>query len=172
MRISLIVALAENGVIGRAGQIPWHLSADLRRFKQLTIGHHLIMGRKTFESIGRLLPGRTTVVLSRQDDFAPPGALIAHDLQQALQRSESADEDEAFIVGGAEVYRQALDLADRLYVTRVHARIEGDVRFPEFDESAWTVVEQSDHPSDSANDYESSFLVLERQRNGASRPVS
>ena len=76
MRISLIVALAENGVIGRAGQIPWHLSADLRRFKQLTIGHHLIMGRKTFESIGRLLPGRTTVVLSRQDDFAPPGALI------------------------------------------------------------------------------------------------
>jgi dihydrofolate reductase len=169
MQVSLIVAMADNGVIGRGGQMPWRLSFDLRRFKRLTMGHHLIMGRKTYESIGRSLPGRTTIVLTRQENFAPEETLVAHDLNQALRWS--ADDAAVFIVGGAEVYRQALELADRLYLTRVHANVEGDVFFPAFDESAWNVIERSEHLADEKNDYDCSFFVLDRQpkRDNSSR---
>lgn len=160
MKISLIVAMSENRVIGRDGDLPWHLSADLRRFKQLTMGHHIIMGRKTFESIGRLLPGRTTVVVTRQADYDVGGALVAGDLETAMQ--QAASDDEAFIVGGAEIYSLALPHVERLYVTRVHTEVRGDTLFPELETSRWQLVEQDRHPRDEKNDYDYSFCVYDR----------
>ena len=159
--MSLIVAVAENGIIGRNGQLPWQLSADLKRFKRLTMGHHLVMGRKTFESIGRLLPGRTTVVVTRQPMYVAPGALVAHDLSQALQLA--AGDDEVFIIGGSELYRQALPHVNRIYLTQVQARVDGDVRFPEIDESAWQVVSRSHHLVDEQNEFETTFHELIRR---------
>ena len=152
--------MERSGVIGRDGDLPWHLSADLKRFKQLTMGHHIIMGRKTFQSIGRLLPGRTTVVVTRQPDFQAAGAIVTHNLHDAI--AAARDDDEAFIIGGAEIYRQALPLVDRIYLTEVEADVAGDVRFPEFDRSQWTVVERSGHPADQRNDHPHTFTVLDR----------
>jgi dihydrofolate reductase len=164
MTVSLIVAMTDGGVIGRDGQLPWRLSADLRRFKRLTIGHHIIMGRKTFESIGRLLPGRTTVVITRQTDLAVPGAKIVHSLNEALQ--VTGDAAEVFIVGGGEIYRQALPMVDRIYQTIVHALVEGDTVFPALDPSQWSIIEDERHASDERNQYEYSFQVLERRADG------
>lgn len=161
MRVSLIVAMSENRVIGRDGQLPWHLSADLRRFKRLTMGHHIIMGRRTFESIGRLLPGRITVVVTHQPDYDAGEALIAHSIDEALRLA--ANDDEAFVIGGGQVYGQALPTVDRIYLTRVHAEIHGDAVFPEWQFDAWQVVEQSRHSADEQNEYEHSFLVYDRQ---------
>lgn len=160
MRTSLIVAMQRNGVIGRDGDLPWHLSADLKRFKQLTMGHHIIMGRKTFESIGRLLPGRTSVVVTRQPDFQAAGAIVTHDVNDAI--AAASDDEEAFIIGGAEIYHQALPLVDRIYLTEVEADVAGDARFPEFDRSQWTVVERTEYPADERNDHPHTFTVLDR----------
>ncbi len=162
MRVSLIVAMDRSGVIGRDGGLPWHLSADLKRFKQLTMGHHIIMGRKTFESLPRLLPGRTSVIVTRQTDFQAAGAIVTHDLNEAIAASRG--DDEAFIIGGAEIYQQALPLVDRIYLTEVAADVAGDVRFPEFERSQWTAVERTEHPADERNDHPHTFTVLERQR--------
>ncbi|MCA9123824.1 MAG: dihydrofolate reductase [Planctomycetaceae bacterium] len=162
MKVSLIVAMERNGVIGRDGGLPWHLSADLKRFKQLTMGHHIIMGRKTFESIGRLLPGRTSVIVTRQQEYVASGAVIAHSLSDALAAAEG--DDEVFIIGGAEIYRQAINSIDRIYLTDVAANVSGDARFPEFDRSDWSIVEQSAHPADDRNDHPHTFTVLERIR--------
>src|SRR3954468_18964811 len=128
MRVSLIAAVAENGVIGHDGGLPWHLSDDLRRFKQLTMGHTIIMGRRTWESIGRPLPGRRTVVVTRQPNYRleDPTVTVASNLEQGLKTAKNAGDDEAFIVGGAELYRAALPAADRLYLTRVDAEVDGD----------------------------------------------
>ena len=135
--LAMIVAASENNVIGVDGDLPWHLSADLKRFKKLTMGHHMIMGRKTFDSIGRLLPGRTTVIVTRQADYQFEGAKIAHSVEQAV---ELAKEDPCpFIVGGAQIYSAAMPLVDRLFLTRVHSEIEGDTFLPEVDWSAWTL---------------------------------
>jgi len=166
MKISLIVAMSENRVIGRGGALPWHLSADLRRFKQITMGHSIIMGRKTFESIGRLLPGRTSIVLSRQSDLDAGGALVAPSLEEALRLA--AGDDEAFIIGGEEVYRLALPVADRLYVTAVHAHLDGDRWFPELSENEWRLGRETRHPADEKNGYDYSFRLLERQWSKAS----
>ena len=160
MKLSLIVAMERSGVIGRDGDLPWHLSADLRRFKQLTMGHHIIMGRKTFDSIGRLLPGRTSVVVTRQSDFAAPGAVVTHSLPDAV--AAASNDDEAFIIGGAEIYQQALDIVDRIYLTEVDAEVAGDARFPDFDRSEWTVADRTEHPADERNDHPHTFTVLER----------
>jgi dihydrofolate reductase len=134
-RISIIVAMARNRVIGMNGKIPWHLPNDLRFFKRLTMGHPIIMGRKTFESIGSLLPGRTTVVVTRRPDYAVPGAIVAHTLEAAI--TACANDAEVFVIGGAEIYRAALPLADRIYLTTVDAEPAGDTWMPEFDGSAW-----------------------------------
>ena len=134
MHIALIVAVSRNRVIGRGGQLPWHLPADLRRFKRLTMGHHLIMGRKTFESIGRPLPGRTSIVVTRRLDYAPPGVLIAGSIPAALQLA--AADREVFFVGGGEVYGQALPLCHKIYLTEVAADVAGDTLFPELDPRA------------------------------------
>ncbi|MFV1964485.1 MAG: dihydrofolate reductase [Pirellulaceae bacterium] len=161
MRISLIVAMSENRVIGRNGTLPWRLADDLRRFKQRTMGHHILMGRKTFESIDRLLPGRTSVVISRQKELDAGGALTAASLDEALQRA--AHDEEVFVIGGAEVYQLALPRVHRLYVTTVHAHIDGDRWFPEFPEEAWQVVETSHHPADVNNAYDHTFRILDHR---------
>lgn len=157
---SLIVAMSKNGVIGRAGDLPWRLSADLKRFKQLTMGHHVIMGRKTYESIGRPLPGRTLIVVTRQTNFVREGVLIAHDLPAAW--SLAAEDDEPFIIGGAEIYRQALPQVERLYVTWVDAEIAGDTHFPHVDWNAWALKNAEPHSADDRNEYNFSFRIYER----------
>ena len=153
MRLSLIAAMAADGVIGRDNSLPWHLPPDLRRFKQLTMGHVLLMGRRTFESIGQPLPGRKTIVLSRQVGWAPPDVKVAPSLKEALELAEreSGGAGEIFVVGGAEIYRQTLKAADRLYLTRIEAEIPGDAWFPSFDTQAWGLVEEERHlPGDEA----------------------
>jgi dihydrofolate reductase len=158
--------MSENRVIGREGSLPWRLSDDLRRFKQLTMGHHILMGRKTYESIGRLLPGRISVVISRQIDFDAGSALLAPSLEQAIQRA--AHDNEVFVIGGAEIYQQALPLVERLYITLVHAHIDGDRWFPEFSEADWRVVEASFHPANDRNAYDHTFRILDRRKGNPS----
>jgi dihydrofolate reductase len=160
MRTSLIVAMSDNRVIGRNGTLPWRLSADLRRFKRLTMGHHIIMGRKTYESIGRPLPGRTSVVISRDPDYQPRGVFVAHSIGQA--RELSVGDSEVFFIGGGEIYRQVLPEIDRIYLTQVHAHVDGDTFFPQWDSAAWRLIESSEAAADEKNQYAHSFLVYDR----------
>ena len=161
MRVSIIVAMSSNGVIGRDGQLPWHLSADLRRFKRLTMGHHLLVGRRTWDSIGRPLPGRTMLVLTRDPEWRADGATRVGDLDEALGLARAAGDDELFIGGGAAVYRLALERADRLYLTEVLAEVEGDTHFPSWDRSAWREVESEEHQPDEKNLLPHRFVVYE-----------
>jgi dihydrofolate reductase len=142
MSLSVIVALAKNRVIGLNNTLPWHLPEDLKRFKQLTMGHHIIMGRKTYESLGRLLPGRQTVIVTRNPDYKVDGAIVVHSLEQAM--SVSSADSEAFLIGGAELYQQSLPLAKRLYLTMIDAEFEGDAYFPEIELDHWDLLEQQD----------------------------
>lgn len=162
MKLSIIVAVADNGVIGRANALPWRLPDDLKRFKRLTMGHTLIMGRKTFEAIGRPLPGRRMIVLTRNSAFRPAGATVAPDLAAAL--AMVADEEEAFIVGGADVYHAALPHADRIYLTRVHATVTGDVTFRPLDNDQWELIDAVHHPADTRHRY--AFTFEEHRRRG------
>ncbi len=168
MKISIIVAVSENGVIGRGGELPWRLSSDLRRFKRLTMGHTVIMGRRTWESIGRPLPGRRMIVVSRQPGYqiGVDGVEVATSFDDALRIAAGNGESEAFIIGGAELYQTALAKADRLYVTVVRAEVEGDAFFPiridEFDWNAWVVLENEPHEADSQNEYPYVYTTLER----------
>ncbi|HTT02634.1 MAG TPA: dihydrofolate reductase [Steroidobacteraceae bacterium] len=159
-RISLLVASAENGVIGRDNSLPWHLPEDLKRFKALTMGKPMLMGRKTFESIGKALPGRTSLVLTRSTHWKAPGAVVVHSLPEALARAAGASE--LMVIGGAEVFRLAMPLAERIYLTRVHAAPEGDVRLPPLEDSAWREVARHTHPVDARHAHAMSFIVLER----------
>jgi dihydrofolate reductase len=159
MSLALIVAMAENGVIGHRGRLPWHLSTDLRRFKRLTMGHHLLMGRKTFESLGRLLPGRTSVIMTRQPDLQIPGALVAADLDSALELCRA--DDQVFVIGGGQIYSLALPYADRLYLTLVHGQFLGDTYF-QFDESHWQLVEETRFQASERDSHDHTFRILER----------
>lgn len=162
--IALIVAVAENGVIGRAGQLPWHLPDDLKRFKALTMGKPMLMGRRTFASIGRPLPGRTSLVLTRSADWLPPpGALAVHTLEEALAEARRLDAGELAVIGGAEVFRLALPLARRIDLTRVHAELSGDVYFPPLDPREWRETERIEHPADARHAHAMTFSVLERR---------
>jgi dihydrofolate reductase len=161
MRLSIIAAISANQVIGNHRALPWNLPADRKRFKKLTMGHHVLMGRKTFESIGFVLPGRTSVVITHQPDYDPEGVLVAHSLEEGFQLVEN--EDELYIAGGEEIYRQMLPLADRLYLTYVHGDFEGDTRFPDLDESAWEIISREDRASDPDNAYSFSFVVYDRK---------
>ena len=165
MRISIIAAVAENGVIGRQGQLPWRLSDDLRRFKQLTMGHTIIMGRRTWESIGRALPGRRTVVVSRQTGYRTSNVevQIAASLDDAISLARVAGDDEAFIVGGAELYRESLSRANRLYLTRVRAAVEGDTSFPDVAWTSWKLVESEEHDANEKNEYACRFETYDRR---------
>jgi dihydrofolate reductase len=161
VRINIIAALAANNVIGRDNRLPWRLSSDLKRFKALTMGHHLVMGRKTFASIGRPLPGRTTIIVTRDASFHADGVKVAHSLQDALDMA--SDDAEVFIAGGAQIYEQALHLAHRMYLTRVHADVEGDAIFPDFDDvSEWRLDDVEHCEPDEKNEYPFSFLVYDR----------
>jgi len=161
MSVSIIAAVSDNNVIGRNNAIPWHLSTDLKRLKSLTMGHHMLMGRKTFESLQRPLPGRTIVVITRDPDFRPDGVLAAHSLEQAIDLASL--DDEIFIAGGAQIYEQAIPRADRMYITRVHVEIDGDTFFPEFDDvTEWALVDAEHREADEQNEYPYSFLTYER----------
>ena len=160
MTLALIVALSENRVIGREGRLPWRLSADLRRFQRLTLGHHLIMGRKTFESIGRLLPGRTSIIISRQTGYAVAGAQVVPSLEAALRAAQ--DDEQVFVIGGGEIYRLALAHAQRIYLTLVHAQVAGDTLFPEVSPDEWRVLEATRWARDAQNEFDHSFLIYER----------
>lgn len=147
MTIELIVASARNGVIGREGGIPWHLPDDFRFFKATTMGHALVMGRKTFASIGRPLPGRRNIVVTRNPAWTAEGVEVAHGLPEAFARARAAGEDHCFVIGGGELYALALPLADRLHWTRVEADVDGDTRFPEPGEG-WRLTGETPHPAD------------------------
>ncbi|HWV14451.1 MAG TPA: dihydrofolate reductase [Cellvibrio sp.] len=166
MKLSLIVAAAQNGVIGRENQLPWHLPQDLKYFKATTLGKPIIMGRKTFESIGRPLPGRTNIVISRQPDWNAAGVLVAKSVEQALvlagqvRDEQQQTADEVMVIGGAEIYRHALAIADRVYLTRVHADIDGDAYFPELPAAEWKKVSEVAGEADANLPH--SFLLFER----------
>lgn len=159
MRISLIVAVAENGVIGRDGDLPWRIAADLKFFKETTTGHPIVMGRKTHQSIGRALPGRTNIVITRDPDFAGDDIVVVGDLEAAL--AAAGDAGEVMVIGGAQIYELALPRADRVYLTEVHIAADGDTRFPDLDRGLWRETARVDHPADGGTPA-FSFVTLER----------
>jgi len=160
MKISLVVAMTAGGVIGRGNQLPWHLPADLRHFRRLTTGKPVIMGRRTHESIGRPLPERTNIVVTRNAAYQAPGCVVVHSLEDALQAA--AHHGEAMVIGGAELYRQALPRADSIYLTLVRHEFEGDTLFPDLDAAEWREVERTDCEADDSNPWPYSFIQLQR----------
>ncbi len=162
MIISMIVARAKNGCIGKNNELPWKLSGDLKKFKEVTMGHHLIMGSNTFRSIGKALPGRTSLVLSRSENFDGENIHTFSDIHGALGFAHDKDEEEVFIIGGAKIYEHCLDIIDKLYLTEVDAVIEGDAFFPNLDNDEWEVVETFSHGQDEKNQFAWTYKVLER----------
>jgi len=162
MRIALIAALAENRVIGRDNQLPWRISADLKHFKALTMGKPIVMGRKTWESIGRPLPGRKNIVVTRDPAYQAEGCQVVHSIERALDVAGGSDE--VMIIGGAGLYQQVLGRADRLYLTRVKAEVDGDTWFPEIDPQQWHEVARESHTADENNEYDYDFVILERNQ--------
>jgi dihydrofolate reductase len=157
--LTLVVAVADNGVIGRAGGLPWRLPNDLKHFRRLTLGNTVLMGRKTFESLGKPLDGRANWVLTREAAYAPAGATVFRNLDAALT---AEPQGALLVIGGAELYRQTLPLASRLELTRVHAQVEGDTQFPDFDAAQWRETARQDHAADERHAHAYSFLTLER----------
>jgi dihydrofolate reductase len=165
--VSLIVAMAQNGVIGLGNSLPWRLPQDLKRFRAFTLGKPVLMGRKTYESIGRPLRGRANLVLTRHRGWCAHGVIAVHSLEEALARAGPGEE--LVVIGGAEVYRLVLPLARRIYLTHVHADLPGDTFFPDFDATQWADVECSTHPADDEHAYPVTFVTLER-RNAPEAP--
>jgi dihydrofolate reductase len=165
MRRSLIVAMTPARVIGRSGDLPWRLSSDLQRFKRLTMGHHLIMGRTTYESIGRPLPGRTSLVLSRDASFAIDHAAVRvlDDLEQAFRSARAAGDQEAFVIGGGQIYEQALPQIQRMYVTQVEAQLEGDAYFPPWNAADWDLLSEQPQAADEKNEFRSVYRIYQRR---------
>jgi len=161
--ISLIVAMDEKRGIGKDGKLPWRLSSDLKRFRELTMGHHMIVGRKTFESIGKPLPGRQTIVVTHNAGFKADGCLVAGSVQAALALAQERGEPEVFVIGGAEIYAQVIDVADRVYLTQVHAEVDADTFFPELKPDTWTEIQSTFQAADERNQYSFSFKQLERK---------
>ena len=159
--ISIIVAAAENDVIGNQGDLPWRLSDDLKRFKATTMGKPIVMGRKTWESIGRPLPGRQNIVITRQAGFTAEGCDVVGSADDAI--AAAGDAEEIMVIGGSEIYSLFLSRADRLYLTRVHADVDGDATFPAVDESVWTTVSDERHAADDKNEFDYSFRVYNRK---------
>lgn len=173
MRLAVIVAQAENRVIGVGNKLPWYLPEDLKYFKRVTLGKPIIMGRKTFESIGRPLPGRCNIVITRDTQWQAEGVVAVTGPQAAIEQAAAQAEvdgvDEALVIGGAEIYRQMLPLADRLYLTQVHAEVDGDAFFPPFDRAQWAELAREDFPAQGPNPYDYSFIVLQRQSSESER---
>ncbi len=161
MRLALIAAVARNGVIGRGGDLPWRIPADLKYFKATTMGKPMIMGRRTYDSIGKALPGRISIVVTRQSGFQAAGVEVAGDLDRAVEIAAGFGAEEAMVIGGGEIYAAALPRADRLYLTEVHIEAEGDVYFPPLDRSQWRELSRDDHPAE-GDTPAFSFVTLER----------
>ena len=167
MIISLIAALAQNRVIGKNNALPWHLPDDMKYFMQTTSGHHVIMGRKNYDSIPekfRPLPNRTNIVVTRQPQFKAPGCTLVHSIEEALEIAGQHGEDEAFIIGGAEIYHNGFEMADRLYLTEIHASIDGDTYFPEFNKANWKEISRKHHPTDERHRYPFDFVVYGKSK--------
>ena len=163
MIISLIAAMDKKRGIGFDNQLPWRLSADLKRFRELTMGRHIIVGRKTFASIGKPLAGRQMIVVTRDRNFQAAGCLVSHSLEDAIQTARTRGERELFIIGGAEIYGQSIALANRIYLTLVDAEVASDTFFPEFDEQKWMERESTFHPADEKNQFPFTFKLLVRK---------
>ncbi len=160
--ISIIVAVAENGAIGSNNRLPWHLPDDLKRFKALSLGKPIVMGRRTFDSIGRPLPGRENIVVSRDSELAIEGAVVVHSLNEALAAAGTVPE--IVVIGGAAIFRQVLPRTDTIHLTRVHARVDGDVFFPDLDPAQWREAAVEHHAADERHQYAFSFVTLQRIR--------
>ena len=160
--ITMIAAAAENNELGKDKDLVWHLPDDFKRFKKLTTGHHIIMGRKTFETFPKPLPNRTHVVITRQKDYHPEGAIVVHSLEKALDVAK--DDLQPFIIGGGEIYKMALPKADKIELTRVHATFEADAFFPKFEEENWELTNSSFHPKDEKHAYSFTYLTYERKK--------
>jgi len=163
MTISIIVAVSKNGVIGKDNQLLWRLPDDLKRFKNLTMNHPIIMGRKTFESIGKPLPGRTSIVVTRNPDFTYEGVIVAHSLEEALQKAAGLHAKETFIIGGGELYKLAQSLSDKLYITEVEITIEGDTYFEILKPSEWTEISRIVHEADERHIFPFAFADYVRR---------
>lgn len=167
MKKSLIVALSQNHVIGRNNKLPWYLPNDLKYFKQVTMGMPIVMGRKTYESIGKPLPGRTNIIVTRNQEWSADGVRTVHSLEEAFALAESIAEidgrSELMIIGGDQIYKAALPLVDRMYLTEVHAHVEGDAYFPTFDKDEWNIVGCENFDAVDPNPYDYSFVVLDRK---------
>ncbi|THK41593.1 type 3 dihydrofolate reductase [Methylophaga sp. SB9B] len=160
MKTAFVVAMDEQGLIGRDNDLPWRLSADLQYFRRITMGKPILMGRKTHESIGRALPGRQNIVVSSLVDYQAEGCDVANSIEDALKLAANADE--IMVIGGSSLFEQMFDIVDKLYLTRVHAELEGDTWFPEWDQTQWQLISQESHPADEKNDYAYSFEVYQR----------
>ncbi len=160
MRLSIIAAMAKNRAIGINNTLPWRCPEDLKHFKALTMGHHMIMGRKTFDSIGKPLPGRTTVIVTRNQSLRAEGCVVAHSLEEAI--AACSTDEEAFVVGGAELYAQALPLANTLYLTEIRQDVPGDAFFPDFDKGAWEEIARSVHSQSEPQPLEYHFVTYRR----------
>lgn len=161
MPVSIIVAFDENRLIGRDNGLPWHLPADLKHFKQITMGHYMIMGRKTFESIGKPLPGRTSVVITRQAGLQFEGCIMASSLEDAIKKCPS--DEEVFVIGGAEIFSQAMQICDKLHTTLIHHQFEGDTHFSELNPSDWEVISEERFEADEKNPWAYSYIDYKRK---------
>lgn len=158
----MIAALAKNRAIGMKGKLPWRLADDLKHFKELTVGKPVIMGRGTYEAIGRLLPNRTNIIMTNRPDFRVNGAIIAHSVDEALDRAAETEASEVMIIGGQQIYQTFLPKADRLYLTEIYTTVDGDAFFPEFDTADWKEVDRQEHPANDRNEHAFSFVTLQR----------
>jgi len=161
--VSIIAAMDKKRGIGVDNKLPWRLSADLKRFRELTMGHHIIVGRKTFESIGKPLPGRQMIVVTRDRSYEAEGCEVVHSIEDAMKLSRDRGESEVFICGGAEIYAQSIEVADRMYLTLVDAEVAADTFFPEFDVREWSERESVYQPADEKNQYSFTFKILIRK---------
>ncbi|MDX5345802.1 MAG: dihydrofolate reductase [Hymenobacteraceae bacterium] len=160
--IAIVVATAENNAIGKNNELLWHLPADLKHFKQLTTGHPIIMGRKTFESIGKPLPNRTSIIVTRQADYKQENCVVVQDVKSALEKAQELDE-QVFIIGGGEIYKEMLPFTDTIYLTKVHDTFDADTFFPELNPDNWQETEREDFKPDEKNKYAYSFITLKRK---------
>lgn len=163
MIISLIVAMDEKGGIGKNNRLPWHLSSDLKRFKAMTLGHHVLMGRKTYQAIGKLLPGRVMIVVTHRKGYHPEGCLVVNSLEAAIKVADDNHESELFIIGGGEIFDQTLDMADKIYLTSVHTKVDADVFFPKIDKSKWRLVSSEETAPEEKDEYGSDFKKFIRK---------